>query len=116
MGIGQGVALDTLKFHPGCPCPTLLRPTDGPPLKRLLPLWTPHTIHADNHLIKYLDFANEPTGVIAVVVAERVVASVLAQDADRQASLKRIVISGKPTGPRTLPALPSRVEWKRRSI
>jgi hypothetical protein len=110
------VALDTLKFHPGCPCPTLLRPTDGPPLKRLLPLWTPHTIHADNHLIKYLDFANEPTGVIAVVVAERVVASVLAQDADRQASLKRIVISGKPTGPRTLPALPSRVEWKRRSI
>jgi hypothetical protein len=33
-GVWQGVALDSLKFHPGLPCPTLLRPAGGPPLKR----------------------------------------------------------------------------------
>jgi hypothetical protein len=53
------VAMDSLKFHPGPPCPTILRPAGKPPLKRpygcfrddppagqaacsyLLPLWTP---------------------------------------------------------------------------
>jgi hypothetical protein len=53
MGVRQGVAMDFLKFHPGPPCPTLLRPAGGPPLKqpagqaacgRLLPLWTPHAV------------------------------------------------------------------------
>jgi hypothetical protein len=34
MGVWQGVAMDSLKFHPGPPCPTLLRPAGGPPLKR----------------------------------------------------------------------------------
>jgi hypothetical protein len=34
MGVWQGVAIDSLKFRPGLPCPTLLRPLDGPPLKR----------------------------------------------------------------------------------
>jgi hypothetical protein len=33
MSIWQGVAMDSLNFHPGLPCPTLLRPVDGPPLK-----------------------------------------------------------------------------------
>jgi hypothetical protein len=51
-----------LKFRPGPPCPTLLCPVGGPPLKqpyrcfrgfppagqlacgRLLPLWTPHAV------------------------------------------------------------------------
>jgi hypothetical protein len=36
MGIWEGVAMDSLKFHPGPPpCPTLLRPAGGPPLKLL---------------------------------------------------------------------------------
>jgi hypothetical protein len=34
MGVWQGVAMDSQKFHPGPLCPTLLRPADGPPLKR----------------------------------------------------------------------------------
>jgi hypothetical protein len=34
MGAWQGVAMDSLKFHPGLPCPTLLNPAGGPPLKR----------------------------------------------------------------------------------
>jgi hypothetical protein len=34
MGVWQGVAMHTLKFHPGPPCPTLLRPMGGLPLKQ----------------------------------------------------------------------------------
>jgi hypothetical protein len=34
VGMWQGVAMDSLKRHPGPPCPTLLRPAGGPPLKR----------------------------------------------------------------------------------
>jgi hypothetical protein len=34
MGVWQGVAMDSPKFHPGLPCPTLLCPVGGPPLKR----------------------------------------------------------------------------------
>jgi hypothetical protein len=44
------VAMDSLKFHPGPPCPTLLRPAGGPPARWLVygrvipPLDTPsHT-------------------------------------------------------------------------
>jgi hypothetical protein len=33
MEVWQEVAMDSLKFHPGPPCPTILRPVDGPPLK-----------------------------------------------------------------------------------
>jgi hypothetical protein len=62
MGVWQVVAKDSLKFYSGPPCPTVLYPTGGPPLKRpysrfrrdpfrrraacsrLLPLWTPHTV------------------------------------------------------------------------
>jgi hypothetical protein len=33
MGVWQGVAMDSLKFRSGPPCPILLRPTGGPPLK-----------------------------------------------------------------------------------
>jgi hypothetical protein len=33
VGVWQGVTMDSLKFHPGPPCSTLLRPTGGPPLK-----------------------------------------------------------------------------------
>jgi hypothetical protein len=61
-GVWQGVAMDSLKFHPSPPCPTLLSPAGGPPLKRpygrfragptagqaacssLLPFWTPHAV------------------------------------------------------------------------
>jgi hypothetical protein len=32
MGVWQGVAMDSLKVHPGPPCPTLLCPAGGPPL------------------------------------------------------------------------------------
>jgi hypothetical protein len=50
VGVWQGVAMDSLKFHPGLPCPTPPCPAGGPPLKRpgvatcghLLSLWTPH--------------------------------------------------------------------------
>jgi hypothetical protein len=31
VGVWQGVALDSLKFHLGPPCPTLLRPVGGAP-------------------------------------------------------------------------------------
>jgi hypothetical protein len=53
MGVWQGVAMDSLKFHLGLPCPTLLCPAGRPPLKRparwaacsrLLPFWTPHVV------------------------------------------------------------------------
>jgi hypothetical protein len=62
MGVQQGVAKDSLKFHPCPPCPTLLCPVGEPPLKRphnrfrdgvpekeavcghLRPLWTPHAV------------------------------------------------------------------------
>jgi hypothetical protein len=33
MGVWQGVAMDSLKFHPGPPCQTLLIPAGGSPLK-----------------------------------------------------------------------------------
>jgi hypothetical protein len=60
IGLWQGVAMDSLKFHLGLPYPTLLRLTGGLPRKwpygrfrggpptgqvacgRLLPLWTPN--------------------------------------------------------------------------
>jgi hypothetical protein len=62
IGVWHGVAVDSLKFHPGPPCPTLLCPVDGPVLERpynrfrdgplakrvacgrLLPLWTPDAV------------------------------------------------------------------------
>jgi hypothetical protein len=34
IGVWQGVAMDSLKLHPGPPCPTLLRPAVAPPPKR----------------------------------------------------------------------------------
>jgi hypothetical protein len=36
MGVWQGVSMDSLKYHSSSPCPTLLRPAGGPPLKRLV--------------------------------------------------------------------------------
>jgi hypothetical protein len=49
MGVWEEVAMDTLKFHLGLPCTTLLRPVGGLPLKQpyggcLLPPWTPQTV------------------------------------------------------------------------
>jgi hypothetical protein len=57
MGVWEVVAIDSLKFHLGPPCPTLLRPAGWSPLKRpygrfrggpltgsLLFLWTPQTV------------------------------------------------------------------------
>jgi hypothetical protein len=62
IGAWQGVAMGTIKFHAGLPCPTLLRPAFAPPQKRpygrssggpparraacrrLLPFWTPHAV------------------------------------------------------------------------
>jgi hypothetical protein len=44
MGVWQGVAMDSLKFHPGPPYPTLLRPAH-PEVARL-PASTPWTPHA----------------------------------------------------------------------
>jgi hypothetical protein len=62
IGVWQRVAMDSLRFHPGPPCPTFLCPADGPPPKRpyscfgrvppaalvtcgrLLPFWTPHAV------------------------------------------------------------------------
>jgi hypothetical protein len=34
MGVWKGVAMDSLKFHLGLPCPTFLHPMGGPLLKR----------------------------------------------------------------------------------
>jgi hypothetical protein len=34
MGVWQGVAMESLKFHPGLPCPTLLCPAGGLPLEQ----------------------------------------------------------------------------------
>jgi hypothetical protein len=41
MGVWQGVFRDSLKFHPGLPCLTLLRPAGGPPLKRPAAFFNP---------------------------------------------------------------------------
>jgi hypothetical protein len=35
MGVWQGVAMDSLKLHPGPPCPTLLRPAASQPRNSL---------------------------------------------------------------------------------
>jgi hypothetical protein len=54
--VWQGVAMDSLKFHPGPACPTLLRPAGrfggGPPAGlvacgRLLPFWKPYAYDYD---------------------------------------------------------------------
>jgi hypothetical protein len=73
------VAKDALKYHPGLPCPTLLQPAGGPPLKRpygcfrdgpptgqvacgcVLPLWTPHAVRLWSEVIGLLG-SNEPIG------------------------------------------------------
>jgi len=34
MGVWQGLAMESLKFHPGLLCPTLVCPAGGPSLKR----------------------------------------------------------------------------------
>jgi hypothetical protein len=34
MGVWQGMVMDSLKLHPGPPCPTLLRPAGGSPMKQ----------------------------------------------------------------------------------
>jgi hypothetical protein len=62
MVVWQGLAMDSLKFKPGPPCPTLLRPAGRQPLKQtysrfrggpptgwtacglLLPPWKPHAV------------------------------------------------------------------------
>jgi hypothetical protein len=62
--VWKGVSTDSLKFHPGPPCPTLLRPAGGPPptrpycrfwggppagqaaCGRLLPPWIPDVVRA----------------------------------------------------------------------
>jgi hypothetical protein len=62
MGVWQGVAMDSLKFYPGPPCPTFIHRAGRPHLKRpncrfrggpptgraafgcLLPHWTPHAV------------------------------------------------------------------------
>jgi hypothetical protein len=62
LGVWQGMAMDSLKFHPGPPCPTLPRLAGEPTQKRpngrfmgglaarrascghLLPIWTPHAV------------------------------------------------------------------------
>jgi hypothetical protein len=41
IGLWQGVAMDSLKIHPGLLCPTLPCPVGGPPLKRP---WIPHAV------------------------------------------------------------------------
>jgi hypothetical protein len=43
-GKGWPMAMDSLKFHSGPPCPTFLRPVSRfrGDFGRLLPLWTPH--------------------------------------------------------------------------
>jgi hypothetical protein len=63
MSVWQGVVMDSLEFHTGPPCPTLLCPVGGAPLKRpygrfwggpparqvacgrLLPFCTAHAVH-----------------------------------------------------------------------
>jgi hypothetical protein len=68
--VWQWVAMDSLEFHPGPPCPTLLRPAGGPPMKRpyvhfwggppsgraacgrLLPLWPPHAVRHNPSLLQ----------------------------------------------------------------
>jgi hypothetical protein len=42
MGMWQGVAMDSLKFHPGPPCPTLPCPVGRSPLKQLFQGWPAH--------------------------------------------------------------------------
>jgi hypothetical protein len=73
--------MNFLKFHLGPPCPTVLRPAGGPPLKqhfghfrggpptgqaacgRPLPLWTPHIVHlwmkTNLYLVSVLDGVKE---------------------------------------------------------
>jgi hypothetical protein len=68
------MAMDYLKFHPGPPCPTLLRPAGRPPPERpyarsILPFWTPKATH--------LYFFDSPTQFVAVVVVVIVVIIVL---------------------------------------
>jgi hypothetical protein len=83
MDAWEGMAMDSIKFHPDPTCPTLLRPAGGPPLKRpydhfrgglpagrvacghLLPLWTPHAVRLCFHFPLVLLFfrLNKVVGV-----------------------------------------------------
>jgi hypothetical protein len=74
--------MDSLKFHPGPTCPTLLRPSGGPAPKRpygclrggppaeraacgrLLPLWVPHAARACfcSALLQLLEFYEDVRG------------------------------------------------------
>jgi hypothetical protein len=48
IAVWQGVAMVSLRFYAGLPCPTLLNPAGRPALRaacgHLLPLWTPHAV------------------------------------------------------------------------
>jgi hypothetical protein len=52
-GVWQGVVTDSLKFHPGQPCPTLLRPAGQVACGHLLPFWTPHVVYLWVNLFLY---------------------------------------------------------------
>jgi hypothetical protein len=40
MGVWQGMAIESLKFYPGLPCPNHVPPAGRPPLKQLLQGWS----------------------------------------------------------------------------
>jgi hypothetical protein len=52
MGVWEGVAMDSPMIYPGPPCPTLLRPVSGLPLKRH---YGHHAIHPSTHPLSELD-------------------------------------------------------------
>jgi hypothetical protein len=73
MGVWQGEAMDSLKYHSGSPCPTFLSSAGGPPHKppygsfrgglpagraasgHLLPLWTLHAIRPGANPFVYFE-------------------------------------------------------------
>jgi hypothetical protein len=79
--------MDSLKFHPGPPCLTLISPAGGPPLKRpyghfrgglptehaacgrLLPLWTPHAVRLWNFASKMFPVSDRGVAMVARVDA-----------------------------------------------
>jgi hypothetical protein len=51
MGVWKGVAMDSLKFHPGLPCPTLLCPVSG--VARLQVRWLAAFFYPLGHTTPY---------------------------------------------------------------
>jgi hypothetical protein len=68
MGVWQGVAMDSLKFHPGTPCPIFVCPAGGWPAATSSPLETPRRTPMKGNLCTGAYFMGGPEGVSEIKI------------------------------------------------